>query len=358
MHVRHHSNSPGRTGPRDGSGSAPLGGRAALPRQLAVALVTAAIGLALPGTGTRYATLAAQARPFEAVFENDAMTSWIPGRDNSDHEYSHGLWFGVESGEGEWLGRLFPEGAPCHTTRGGDRPCLITRLEVGQKIFTPRISEPDPPVTERPYAGWLFGAASARVVGPRIARSYRVEVGVTGAPSLGEHFQRFAHWVTQFNPPAGWDHQLGFEPALLVRYGERRLIGQRGHGGGRVADVIASGELDIGTVRTGATAGLMLRAGYRLPHPWMPKGSAGGPSVYGYAEMRQRWTGRDLFLDGNTFRESVGVDKVPFTRSMEVGIAAQYRGMRAGYSMVFEDRLYRTQPEPHLYSSVRISFHP
>jgi len=320
---------------------------------------------------------------WELVFENDVFFTIIPFTGRSDREYTHGHTLATERDHAPVWGRLFPQAEGCtgatgivagataddavHTDipdapQGDARPrCLRTRYEFGQRLYTPdttsgRIPSPE----ERPFAGWLYGAVTGRILGPRTSRSLRLEIGVTGPPSFGEETQRFVHWVIQTYKPQGWDDQLPFEPAILVRYEERhRVLERLRDDGSSSTDIIATGGALLGNLRTGLEAALTARVGRALPHPWLRQNTpASRFAPFAFIEARGRWTAHDLFLDGTVFRESRGVERQSLTAGWSAGVAADYRDFRARIELVGEGRQYLTQPEPHRYFSISLTWRP
>lgn len=320
---------------------------------------------------------------WELVFENDVFFTIIPFTGRSDREYTHGHTLATERDHAPVWGRLFSRIGECtdaaevvagtaaddavHTDTPAtpwrdDHPrCLRTRYELGQKLYTPdTTSGRTPSPEERPFAGWLYGAVTGRILDSRSSRSLRMEIGVTGPPSFGEETQRFVHWVIQTYEPQGWDDQLPFEPAILVRYEERhRVLERLRDDGSSFADVIATGGASLGNLRTGLEAALTVRVGRPLPHPWLPRSSPAPRFVpFAFVEARGRWTAHDLFLDGTVFEESRGVDRRPFAAGWSAGAAADYRDFRVRVELVGEGRQYLTQPEPHRYFSISLTWRP
>ncbi len=328
-------------------------------RNLRVALVIAAMfasTMLIPGSAPGQTPR--QQASFEAVFENDIFMGMIPGRAHSDREYTHGLWIATERNDAPLWSGLFPDIPVCAGADTTRTTCLQTRLEMGQKLFTPYIGAATPSPAERPYAGWLYGALTSRVASRAAARSLRIDLGVTGPPALGEEFQKVIHRITDYPPPMGWDHQLAFEPGLHLQYEERRLLEHRTASRGRVADVVLAANVSVGNVRTGVQGVLSARAGHRLPHPWMRYESMGELAAYVLGEWRYQWLARDLFLDGNTFAESPSVERIATTGEWRLGAGIEYRDVRLQFAYVGEDRLYETQPRPHRYGALTLVVRP
>lgn len=185
-------------------------------------------------------------RAVEVATDNDAYTFWTPNS-RPDEEYTHGIWVAVDVDAAPGWRRLAGARKPCRADAAMGEACLSTRFVLGQKLFTPRVDAPVPVPGERPYAGWLFASATARVSAPRRRRELGVELGVTGEPSLGQAVHTLFHRVAGFRDPEGWRHQRRFEPGVVLRYNERRLVAERRVGGVRVAELVPEWGAAAGT---------------------------------------------------------------------------------------------------------------
>ncbi|WBQ11615.1 lipid A deacylase LpxR family protein [Hyphomonadaceae bacterium ML37] len=67
------------------------------------------------------------------------------------------------------------------------------------------------------------------------------------------------------------------------------------------------------------------------------------------------WVGRDIFLDGNTFRSSRSVDKHDVVWSAQAGIAVQWEHVRVSYTHIVRSDQFTTQREQHRFGSFSIS---
>lgn len=318
--------------------------------------------LALPALLAASAAAAAAQSPVRAVqiaADNDFFNFWAP-LPRPDHDYTHGLRVTVDADAAPlWGRRLAPGLRPCTGREGAAVRCLSTRVEVGQEIYTPRRDGPEPVPGERPYAGWLYAAGTARVLDRRAERTLGVEVGVTGPPSLAEAVQTGFHEAAGLWQPVGWDNQLAFEPGVAVRWGGARLVAEEHAGGARVATVAPRWGVVAGNLLTGASAGVEAQLGYGVPHPWA--GPAAGErrvGVFLAAAARGEWVARNLFLDGNTFRDSPRVEKHPLVGEWEVGAGVRAGGIVAAFRVVTRGREYRTEPAAHRYSSIVLTYRP
>jgi hypothetical protein len=272
------------------------------------------------------------------TLDNDLFGPHRIGYRAPDYEYTAGTRLSWRSAGTRWwaapLG-LAPDSA------GGARR-LRTTWEAGQEIYTPRHDAPEPLPGERPYAGWLYGSVTAEETRPGLRRAATLQLGATGPPSLAAPVQREIHRLGGFEPPEGWAHQLAFEPGVVLRLAEARSVSAGV--AGAAAEIGPEWEVALGNVLTGARAGLHARV------------ARGG--LYALAGVREEWVARDLFLDGNTFREGPRVVKNPFVAQAELGAGARIGRVGLEYRATFRGREYATQESPHAWGSVVLVLGP
>jgi len=127
----------------------------------------------------------------------------------------------------------------------------------------------------------------------------------------------------------------------------------------------------LGNVHTYINAGGQARFGWNLPDDFgisriRPGGERRLPVSDGaglnhwrfflYADMDGRFVLRNIFLDGNTFRESHSVEKIPFVVQFAVGWVLMYKSLQFSYSHVITTREFSNQPDPHQYASLVFSW--
>src|ERR1700742_4359647 len=112
---------------------------------------------------------------FSILFENDIF-------DNTDHDYTNGVELGYTTspnGTPQWAvdaARALPFFAQTGDVR--------TRYAIGQAIFTPtNISLVNPPLTDRPYAGFLYGSMGLVADDGIHLDQLQVTLGVVGPDS-------------------------------------------------------------------------------------------------------------------------------------------------------------------------------
>ncbi|WP_083908681.1 lipid A deacylase LpxR family protein [Thioalkalivibrio thiocyanodenitrificans] len=339
--------SPGRLQHR-GSGTGPAGRVHALPLLIALAA---------------FHVEAAHAE--QHIFVLDIDNDWFAG---TDRYYTSGLRLTrirPADGASERAVRL-AEAVPLFPDHGR----VGVACSLGQNVYTPRdqkLETPNP--DDRPYAGWLYASAGiGQETGQRLDR-LQMTLGVVGPASLASRTQRMIHRVTGPAWPRGWDSQLGNEPTLMLSYERQwrarvRAFGNDGWGADWTPHVGGS----LGTPFTYLNTGFMVRVGRNLPMDYGPPriqpGLSGsglfesrqGLQWYGFAGVDLRLVGHDLFLDGNTWRESAGVKKDRYVGDLQMGVALSFKRMRVAYTHVLRTREFRTQARRQNFGALSVSW--
>jgi hypothetical protein len=292
----------------------------------------------------------------ETLYDNDT-NGMVPGPAATDRNYTFGLhaaWYGEPDVMPRWTERIAQR-------LGGAGPDAVRRLSffAGQELYTPdSLSDPHPILNDRPYAAWLFAAATLSNADERRARSLTVRVGMIGPDAQGQELQTWWHHREHIRLPRGWRYQLANEPGLGVTLDER----WRPYGRQRYADIVPHLRFTAGNVLTEAAAGATLRVGLPLANDFGP-GAPSGPEdyvrgfrLYGFARAEGRAVARDIFLDGNTFQNSLRVHRVPLVGETQLGLGLRHGAMGARYMFSYTTRQFHERPAAQEYGSIVISF--
>jgi hypothetical protein len=126
--------------------------------------------------------------------------------------------------------------------------------------------------------------------------------------------------------------------------------------------------VSLGNVQTYAAAGLMLRAGNKLTADFGPPrtrpsmaGSAffqpdGESGWYAFAGVEGRAVAHDVFLDGNTWRESRSVECEPLVSDPSLGFVLILPWARLTTAYTFRSREFTTQRDSAQFGSLSVSF--
>ncbi|WP_309090873.1 lipid A deacylase LpxR family protein [Phenylobacterium sp.] len=302
---------------------------------------------------------------------------FIPGK-NDDRYYTQGLQLNVltpsRSSPIAGRARELPFLDPNASYRGG--------FVIGQNIYTPEdLTLPEPDPKDRPYAGWLYVGGEVMTYSEKRLDSLQLQVGVVGPQALGGWTQNNWHkHVNHIDEAQGWKHQLKNEVAFVL-YGERRWrpielwprprAGQDGRGErteGLSVDFTPAANVALGTVQVSGGLGGTLRVGTHLAEDYgaprirpAPSGSSFfGPSNefawYAYAGTEVKGVARDIFLDGNTFKDSRRVDKRPWVQEFQAGVVARIWRLRVTYANVWRTEEFLGQNGDSHFAAVTVGF--
>ena len=239
-------------------------------------------------------------------------------------------------------------------TMPADPDALHLLVGVEHHVYTPTDRlRTDLIVDDRPYAGWFFSSWGMRAESGRRRVEAAIDIGVVGPWAQGEGAQNLLHRILGRPEFDGWDNQLGNELGINARYRDaRRVVLVEGRSLG--LDVIPHWGGSVGNVATHAEAGAELRFGWHLPDDFGRWASSRGGqrAVYLFVTGDGRYVARDLFLDGNTFRDSHSVEKKPWVGEAGVGVAAHFGSMRVSFSMQQRSREFEGQRVLPRYGSL------
>ena len=140
-------------------------------------------------------------------------------------------------------------------------------------------------------------------------------------------------------------------------------------------DAITHTGLSLGNVSTHLNAGAEVRIGWALPDDFgtsaiRPGGQNSTPDstwdprfigekkwgLHAFASFDIRLVGYDIFLDGNSFKNSHSVTKESVVADAAVGIAYIVGGGRLSYAQIFRAKEFSDQDSSHSYGSLSFSY--
>lgn len=300
---------------------------------------------------------------------------------NQDYNYVNGFNASVLSPIAPQGGSLFHQNARSifdhWTWLFASRGAKDRRFEwtvIGQQIYTPAnkdLSVPDP--NDRPYAAWLYtGLDLLQDSDANRLDDLFITLGVVGPAALGRQVQTGFHKVLGFGDVHGWNYQLKNEPALTLGYARKWRLGTTMpdfHG--LEMDLVPELGATLGNVMTQAEATMLARIGWglntsygpRLLSPglegdgyYAPERGAQRGGFYLFVGEQVRAVGRNIFLDGNTFRSGPSVAKYPCVHAFVGGLSAVvWREIRIDMTFVHVSDEFKKQLESESYGSVTVS---
>lgn len=308
---------------------------------------------------------------FTVYFENDYFGG-------TDQNYTNGAklsWLSgdlTDWGQSGWR-RGFLEALPFVNNPGTQKNFGFS---LGQNIYTPQDSNaPVPDPTDRPYAGWTYVEFSFISKTATRADIISIQAGMVGPSSLAEDAQDLVHeWIND-DKAQGWDYQLKDEPGLNLIYERRYRLAARTLGESLGYDIIPHGGFSLGNVQTYANVGGTVRLGFNLPSDFgvgLARGGSIGASpiddldprvapdrdvsLFVFAGADGRAVAQDIFLDGNTWKDSPSVDKEHFVADVMAGVGLIAGRWQLTATFVHRTKEFETQPDPwSRFGSVTLS---
>ncbi len=297
-------------------------------------------------------------------FENDFFSR------SGDRYYTHGTEISrtLMGQPGQWLKDL----ATFFPVFESDGALEGVNYSIGQKIFTPDdIQTSALVVNDRPYAGYLYFSATML---SRVSRKNNLDVGnlmeftigIVGPGAQAEEVQSSYHDLISIDRANGWDNQLQDELGIGLSYTRFwryiKPLGSLDYG------MTPHANLVFGNVYTYAASGIMFRYGTHLNNDLAPPNIRPGfPGLslfkpnrqnnwYLFAGIEGRAVARNIFLDGNTFRESHSVNKKSLVADFQYGVVFQTGNMRFSISNMIRSKEFEGQKDKTNFGAVNFSF--
>ena len=260
---------------------------------------------------------------------------------------------------------------------GSDRKRKYEWTVLGQSIFTPtNTSVVDPSPRQRPYAAWLYTGAS--LLQETDHGSYHtlenaeLLMGVVGPAALGGITQNNFHQFIGDTSALGWKNQLQNEPGLIATY-ERKWRFQQPLIGNLAIDAIPEIGASGGNVLTYGETGGMVRFGQNLAADygsdrirpslsgtgWFdPDQLDGDLGWYIFVGTQGRAVAHNMFLQGNTFTASPGVDARPLVADFMGGASLFWSSdVRIDFTVTERTKeFYGQQGAPNRFGGINVTF--
>lgn len=247
---------------------------------------------------------------------------------------------------------------------------------IGMQMYTPEDTSTSLPLPDdRPYAGYVYAGVvrhDTRLDPDALRRhdeqsSVELDVGLVGPSTRVDDLQDEVHgWFNQ-QKPEGWDNQLDDEPGLVLRAARRWRVDYGESGWGLAYDLSPRVDGALGNIDTHVGVGGVARLGVNLSRALDP--TLGDPrsaarrgerpsSVYVFTGVDGRFVAHNLFLDGNTFEDSLSVTEERLVGELELGLGWELGAFRFSWSRHLRSKEFEGQPDSQAYGSFTVSWTP
>ncbi|MDZ7685356.1 MAG: lipid A deacylase LpxR family protein [Gammaproteobacteria bacterium] len=299
-------------------------------------------------------------------YTNGARASWV-SPDLGDYINDPAL--------PDWMKSVNKGLAFFNKVRTGQKRNVI--FSVGHNLFTPEdFTRSDLIEDDRPYAGWLFTSFGYQTRNDAQLDTLEATFGVVGPAALGQQVQDVIHDARNIERFAGWDNQLGNEFGFIFLWEHKKKFSHEYDPVSRFGfDLIGHSGIALGNVRTYLNIGAEVRLGWAIPDDfgtsalrpggdnstpdavWDPRARGGTKwGAHAFISFDSRISARNIFLDGNTFKDSHAVDRKIFVTEGALGISVMYGGYNRSYAHIFRSKEFALQPHTHSYGSLAFSY--
>jgi hypothetical protein len=244
-----------------------------------------------------------------------------------------------------------------------------------QEINTPSDTNNSiPPDTDLPYSGALYLTYGYGTILERGGRrdclfTAEFQLGVIGPASGAQNVQNKFHDLVGISRPAGWDYQLPNEPAMNLNFEFKRRFDLDG-ANRNLRDLIARGQLQLGTLRTEVVLGVQYRWGWDLDRSWghgtirhsnayqpvegfnLP---TDGPMVssWFFLDAQTEVIVRNYSTDGTNFVNSRSVTRRPVVLQLSAGTTFHFYHLSGTYFLSLRTKDFETQEDFHCFGGLK-----
>lgn len=298
------------------------------------------------------------------VYENDLI-----GR-GSDQGYTNGIrltYFDLKA-EFPDIARKIADFVPTFSI---NRTSSIY-YSIGQNLYTPvDIESPVQDPADRPWAAFLYGSIGMSTLTDNHVDDLEVTLGIVGPGALGEQVQKAVHkHITGSPVPNGWDNQLENEPGLILSWQRRWPKALHYETAGLALSAAPYLGVSLGNIYTYGSLGLSfrftsnqsrwsdtpVRVRPALPGTGFFEAAQDSWDWYLFGGVEGRAVARNIFLDGNTFKESHSVEKFPLVWDANVGVAFTFGHARLSYTLVHRSKEFETQVRSDLFGALSFAY--
>jgi lipid A 3-O-deacylase len=273
---------------------------------------------------------------------------------------------GTAAGVPAWLQSLSRALSPARSPADS----RFASIFLGQEMYTPVDPwRPDPAPGEQPYAGFLYAGLGFHRRHADSMDSLTLFAGVVGPASLGGATQRFVHKIFNFDPLRGWANQLKNEPVLGAAFDRKWKVLEAVAPGRAIWEIIGHAGGVLSNAVTEAAGGIFVRAGWGLPANFGTAGQRPGfdgaalrPVALSDAPAASKGIAfhafaaldvlRDIFLDGNSFRQSLSVERIPLAGDVTLGVAFRARQFELRYAYTYRTRRFVGERKPFVIGTL------
>lgn len=218
---------------------------------------------------------------------------------------------------------------------------------------------------DAPYLGLLAWKVNVTAYNSYVSDDLSLTLGVVGPAAGAEFIQQYTHNVINANKPKGWDNQIDNEAVFRLQAKRlwRSFVVPMGI---TEMDVITGLNAGAGNLLSDATAGIAVRWGQQLQSSFSSSSpfavqklnaiTATPKGWYIFANISGSYVLNDIFIDGNTFKDSHSVDLIHWQAFATVGAQFSLSNWGFIYSLMYSSDQYKSQSEDTRFGTVSVTY--
>lgn len=236
------------------------------------------------------------------------------------------------------------------------------------KIYTPIDLETSELVRDdRPYAGYMYLKSGLYQSSNNNLKSLTLQLGMIGPSTKMDIVQHHIHSLIGSEDPKGWDHQLKDEFILQLNYSHKKFIAFSNK-----SAFIPEYGFELGNASTKAYVGGLYRWGTNIQKDYgsmqMDNPNYNKIPLDPKIKYKSSWSycfnfglkgnivARDIFLDGNSFKNSHNIDKNIFIAEFIYGFSFNYGRFSIDYLRKHLSHEFKIQNRYPNYGSLVFSY--
>ncbi len=249
----------------------------------------------------------------------------------------------------------------------------ILTFSVGQSMFTPdKLDTSELVINDRPYAGITYCQIGFHKKSNNYMHTIGLYAGIVGPHSYAEKVQVNVHNLLAITKPMGWDNQLRDEPVIGLVYNYKSKLTASCINSGFGGDIIFNTGGSLSNAMTFYKIGLLARYGWNVPNDCgnfpIQVATCFNAEREELNSHKQRFgmhmffsagskvVFRNIFLDGNTFRDSHSVEKEPVLGIFSGGIGLITGRIKTVLMYIYQTKSFKCQKSPQRFGSISISY--
>jgi len=243
-----------------------------------------------------------------------------------------------------------------------------------QKMYTPQnFTSTELIKDDRPYAGYMYLQSSLHQSLNRTLKSLTLQVGMVGSSVKMKEVQTIIHSLIGSEKPKGWNYQLKDEAIVQLNYSQKKYYNLDYILDNKFSSsIVPEFGVELGNASSKLYTSALFRWGKNVPKDYgssfIDNTNYSKIPLVKKEKEQKKWRyylnlglkanliARDIFLDGNSFKDSNSVTKNNFTVDIIYGLSFAYKKFEIDYIRKHSTKEFKEQKDYYSYGSLLLSY--